>query len=249
MPKSDSLTKPALTAGLNYAFDKNMSGFARASQGTRFNADRVAGSSAVNPRTGAAANVNALFDSVDQLEVGAKYRNGNFSLFSTLFNAKTRITSYDPIQTPPELAANYKAEGVEFEAGYRKGGFRIAAGATYTDAKIVDGENAGKTPQRQAKLVYSLAPTYTVDKLTFGSSIVGTSGAPRDNANTWNMPAYTVVNAFASYALDSKTTLSLSINNLFDKLAITEVQQLNATSLSARAITGRTIQAGLRYNF
>ena len=248
-PVNYSFTKPALTAGLNYAFDKNMSGFVRASQGTRFNADRVAGSSAVNSRTGAAANVNALFDSVEQVELGAKYRHGNFSMFSTLFNAKTRITSYDPTQTPPELAANYKADGVEFEAGYRMGGFRIAAGATYTDAKIVDGPNAGKTPQRQAKWVYSLAPTYTVDKLTFGSSIVGTSGAPRDNANSWNMPGYTVVNAFASYALDSKTTLSLSVNNLFDKLAITEVQQLNATSLSARAITGRTIQAGIRYNF
>ena len=242
-------TKPALTGGVNYAFDSNTSGFARASQGTRFNADRVAGSSAVNARTGAASNVNALFDSVDQIELGAKYRNGNFNLFSTLFNAKTRITSYDPTQTPPELAANYKASGVELEAGYRMGAFRVAAGATYTDAKIVDGANAGKTPQRQAKLVYSLAPTYTVDQWTWGASIVGTSGAPMDNANTWTMPGYRVVNAFASYAIDSKTTASLSVNNLFNKLAITEVNSLGATTLSARPITGRAIQAGLKYAF
>lgn len=242
-------TKPAFTAGLNYAFNRDLSGFARASQGTRFNADRVAGGSAINPTTGAARNVNALFDSVEQLEVGSKYRNGNFSLFSTLFNAKTRITSFDPVQPVPELAANYKAKGVELEAGYRSGGFRVAAGVTYTDAQITDGPNAGKTPQRQAKFVYSIAPTYTIDKLTLGSSIVGTSAAPMDNGNTWNMPAYTVVNGFASYAIDNKTTASLSVNNLFNKLAITEVQQLNATSISARPITGRAIQVGLKYAF
>ncbi len=242
-------TKPAFTAGLNYAFDKDFSGFARASQGTRFNADRVAGGSAINPTTGAARNVNALFDSVEQLEVGAKYRNGNFSLFSTLFNAKTRITSFDPTQPIPELAANYKANGVELEAGYRSGGFRLAAGVTYTDAQITDGANAGKTPQRQAKVVYSIAPTYTMDKLTVGSSVVGTSAAPMDNGNTWNMPAYTVVNGFASYAIDSKTTASFSVNNLFNTLAITEVQQLNAASISARPLTGRAIQVGLKYAF
>lgn len=242
-------TKPAITGGLNYAFAPNLSGFVRASQGTRFNADRVAGSTAVNGTTGGARNVNALFDSVEQLEVGAKYRNGNFNMFSTLFNAKTRITSYDPTQTPAELAANYKASGVEFEAGYRVGAFRIAAGATYTNAEIADGANAGKTPQRQAKWVYSLAPTYTVDKLTLGSSVVGTTGAPMDNANTWTMPGYTVVNAFASYAIDSKTTASLSVNNLFNKLAITEVNSLGSTTLSARPITGRAIQAGIKYAF
>lgn len=243
------LTKPALTGGLNYAFNPNLSGFARASNGIRFNADRVAGGSAINARTGGVANANALFDTVDQLEMGAKYRNGNFNLFSTLFNAKTRITSYDPTQPTPELAANYKANGVELEAGYRMGAFRVAAGATYTDAKIVDGANAGKTPQRQAKLVYSVAPTYTVDQWTLGASIVGTSGAPMDNANTWTMPGYRVVNAFTSYAIDSKTTASLSVNNLFNKLAITEVNSLGATTLSARPITGRAIQAGLKYAF
>lgn len=248
-PVNYSFTKPAFTAGVNYAFERDLSGFARASQGTRFNADRVAGSSAINGKTGAAANVNALFDSVEQLEVGAKYRSGNFSMFSTVFSAKTRITSFDPTQPVPELAANYKANGVEFEAGYRNGGFRVAAGATYTDAKITDGGNAGKTPQRQAKWVYSLAPTYTLDKLTLGSSIVGTTAAPMDNGNTWNMPAYTVVNAFASYAIDSKTTASLSVNNLGNKLAITEVQQLNSNSISARPITGRAVQVGLKYAF
>jgi outer membrane receptor protein involved in Fe transport len=70
-----------------------------------------------------------------------------------------------------------------------------------------------------------------------------------DNGNTWNMPAYTVVNAFASYAVDSKTTASLSVNNLTNKLAITEVQQLNTNSISARPITGRAIQVGLKYAF
>jgi outer membrane receptor protein involved in Fe transport len=241
-----SLTKPAVSVGANYRIDNNLSAFGRISHGTRFNADRVAGSKAVNGVTGASANDNALFDTVDQYEVGAKMRNGNLSLFSTLFAAKTRITSFDPTATPQELADNYDAKGIELEAGYRMGNLRIAAGATYTDAKIV---SSGKVPQRQAKFVYQIAPTYTMGDLTLGGSIQGTSSSYANNANTFVMPGYVVTNLFVGYSLDKRTNLSVSVNNLFNTLGISEIQDVAATYFSPRTTTGRAIQASLKYAF
>ncbi len=245
-PVNYDLTKPAYTAGINYRIDPNLSAFTRFSHGTRFNADRIAGGSAINKATGGAANTNALFDTVDQLEIGSKMRSGNLSLFGTLFKAKTRITSFDPTKQPPELAANYDAQGVELEAGYRAGAFRIAAGATYTDAKIVE---TGNVPQRQAKMVYQLTPTYSTGDWILGGSVIGTSSAYGNNANTYLQPGYKVVNAFVSYAIDKKTTANLSVNNLFNKIGISETQDFNSVYQSVRTTTGRAIQAGLKHNF
>ena len=187
-----------------------------------------------------------MFDTVDQFEIGAKIREGNLSLFSTLFKAKTRITSYDPTKQPSELAANYDAQGVELEAGYRMGSFRIAAGATYTDAKIVE---TGNVPQRQAKWVYQLMPSYSTGDWVVGGSLIATTSSYAENANQNILPGYKIANAFVSYAIDKKTTANLSINNLFNKMGITEAQAYAAGYQSVRTTTGRAIQAGLKYNF
>lgn len=245
-PVNYNLTRPAYTFGANYRIDPNLSSFARVSHGTRFNADRVAGGTAINKSTGDIANANALFDVVDQYEVGVKMRQGNLSLFSTLFKAKTRITSFDPTKPVPELAANYDAQGVEVEAGYRMGAFRIAAGATYTDAKIVE---TSLIPQRQAKFVYQLTPSYTVGDWILGGSMVGTTSSYAENSNVNVLPGYKVANAFAAYAIDKKTTANVSVNNLFNKLGFSEGQAYAASYYSARPTTGRAIQAGLKYNF
>lgn len=241
-----NLTRPAYTSGVNYRINPDLSTFARFSHGTRFNADRVASGSAIDKSTGGIANANSLFDTVDQYEVGAKARNGNLSLFSTLFKAKTRITSYDPTQPVPVLAANYDSQGVEVEAGYRLGSFRIAAGATYTDAKIVE---TSMIPQRQAKLVYQLTPTYTAGDWLFGGSMISTSKSYADNGNTIELPGYKMTNAFIGYSIDKKTTANLSINNLFNKVGLTEAQGFVGNNYSARPTSGRAIQAGLKYNF
>ncbi len=245
-PVNYNLTRPAYTSGVNYRIDQDLSTFARFSHGTRFNADRVAGGNAINKLTGGIANADSLFDTVDQYEVGAKMRSGNLNLFSTLFKAKTRITSYDPTATPSVLAANYDSQGVELEAGYRMGAFRVAAGATYTDAKIVE---TGLMPQRQAKLIYQLTPTYTSGDWVFGGNMISTSKSYAENANVTELPGYKMVNTFVAYAIDKKTTANLSVNNLLNKVGLTEAQGFVGNNYSARPTTGRAIQAGLKYNF
>lgn len=241
-----ALNRPAYSTGANYLINSDLSVFGRYSHGTRFNADRVAGSSALNPTTGSIISADALFDTVDQYEFGTKMRQGNLSLFSTLFKAKTRINSYDPTKTPPTLSASYDAQGVELEAGYKMGAFRLAGGLTYTDAKIVQ---TSLVPQRQAKWVYNLMPTYKMGDWLLGGNVVGTTSSPIDNTNTVYMPGYTLVNAFAAYSIDKNTTASVTVANLTNATAITEVQATNGTYWSPRVAPGRAIQGTLKYNF
>ena len=61
------------------------------------------------------------------------------------------------------------------------------------------------------------------------------------------------MNPFASYQLSDKLSVSLSVNNLFDKVGYTEAEgQGNLTNnplFIARSINGRTTKATLKYSF
>jgi outer membrane receptor for ferric coprogen and ferric-rhodotorulic acid len=57
---------------------------------------------------------------------------------------------------------------------------------------------------------------------------------------------YQVVHAFVNYRLTPKTTLSLSVNNLFNKIGYTEVE---GDGHAARSISGRAAKVGLTYAF
>jgi outer membrane receptor for ferric coprogen and ferric-rhodotorulic acid len=60
------------------------------------------------------------------------------------------------------------------------------------------------------------------------------------------MPAYRVVHAFVKYQVNPQTVVSLTANNLFNKLGYTEVE---GDGHAARAITGRAVKASLSYSF
>jgi outer membrane receptor protein involved in Fe transport len=54
------------------------------------------------------------------------------------------------------------------------------------------------------------------------------------------------VNAFANYRVTEKATLSLSVNNLFNKIGYTEVE---GDGHAARSISGRAAKVSLSYAF
>ncbi|CAN7608433.1 TonB-dependent receptor [Pseudoduganella sp. LjRoot289] len=230
--------------GGNYQLQRNLSLFARASDGVAFNADRILFGT---PLDGSApVNINT----VKQLEGGVKWRQGGASAFLTLFEAKTSESNYEAT-TQISTANRYRARGAELEAAYRLGDFRMNGGLTWTDAEITGtapGQEAviGNTPRRQARVVYQLAPSYTWGDATIGASLVGTGKAWADDAHTIVMPAYRVVNAFVQYSVTPKIQLMLSANNLFDRLGYTEVE---GDGHAARAITGRAVKASLSYSF
>jgi outer membrane receptor protein involved in Fe transport len=230
--------------GGNYQVQRNLSLFARASDGVAFNADRILFGS---PLDGSAP---ISINTVKQLEGGVKWRQGGASAFLTLFQAKTSESNFEAT-TQISTANRYRAKGAELEAAYSLGDLRLNGGVTWTNAEITGtapGQEGviGHAPRRQARFVYQLAPTYSLGDATFGASLIGTGKAWADDAHTIIMPAYRVVNAFVQYRITPQTQLMLSANNLFDKLGYTEVE---GDGHAARAITGRAVKASLSYSF
>jgi outer membrane receptor protein involved in Fe transport len=232
------------SVGGNYRISSTLAAFARVSDGVAFNADRILFGT---PLDGSAPiNINT----VKQIEGGVKWRSGGVSSFVTLFQAKTDETNYEAT-TQRSTANSYDAKGVELEAAYAMDDFRVTAGMTYTHAKITgtapgDVAVIGNTPRRQAKVIYQIAPTWTIGDATIGASVIGTGKSWADDAHTIVMPAYAVVNASLSYRLTPKATLAVSANNLFNKLGYTEVE---GDGHAARAITGRAAKISLGYAF
>jgi len=237
--------RTSYSLGGNYALNKDLSLFGRYSDGAAYNADRITFFNSPDLVNGKSPTIPT--NKVKQLEAGVKVRANGMSLFATLFHAKTDEVNVDVTTNPIVAKANsYRSNGLELEGSARFGVVSLLGGLTYTDAKQAD----GRAPKRQAKVVYQLTPTVNLnDALSFGVGIVGTGKSQDDGPTgplTITLPAYTVVNAFASYALTDRATLSLAANNLFNELAYTES---NDGRGAARAYTGRTVKASLRYTF
>ena len=228
--------------GANYALSRDLSVFGRASDGVAFSADRLLFG---NPLDG---SVPISLNQVKQIEVGAKWRAGNFSLFATLFNAKTEESNYEV--TSQKFTSNrYSANGLELEAAWRSGAFHVAGGATFTKAKISESNDpttVGKKPRRQADLVWQLAPGFTMGSIDVGATIIGTTKSYGNDQNTITMPGFFLVNPYLSYQLSPSATVTLAANNVFDKLGYTEIE---GDGHAARAVNGRTVKVALKYQF
>jgi outer membrane receptor protein involved in Fe transport len=237
-----SLSHTAYSLGANYQLSKDLAVFGRASDGVSFNADRVLYGNALD------GSLPVALNQVKQTEVGAKWRQSGVNVFVTLFDAHTKESNFEA--TTMKFTSNkYKANGVELELGYRAGALRLNGGATLTNAKITESNDAstvGKKPRRQANFVAQVSPSFTLGDLELGSTVIYTGKSFGDDANTINMPAYTVVNAFAAYQVSDRMQASLSINNLTNALGYTEIE---GDGHAARAINGRTAKLSLKYQF
>lgn len=237
-----SLSHTAYSLGANYQVNKDLAVFGRVSDGVSFNADRVLYG---NPLDG---SVPVALNEVQQSELGLKWRRSGVNVFVTLFDARTKESNYEA--TTQKFTANkYKANGVELELGYRAGDLRLSGGATFTNAKITasnDASAVGKKPRRQADFVAQVSPSYTFGNLEVGTTIIHTGKSWGDDANTITMPAYTVVNAFASYQVNDRVQATLSVNNLNNALGYTEIE---GDGHAARAINGRTVKMAVKYQF
>ncbi|MES2322442.1 MAG: TonB-dependent receptor [Pseudomonadota bacterium] len=232
------------SVGANYKLSPTFALFGRVSEGVAFNADRILFGT---PLDGSAP---ISINTVRQVEGGVKWRRGGISTFVTLFQAKTKETNYEAT-TQKTTANSYSAQGVEIEAAWNAGPFRMTGGLTLTDAEITatapGGEAViGNTPRRQARAVYQLAPSYTMGDASFGLSLTGTGASWADDGHTIRMPAYSLLNGYASYQVTPSISLALSASNLLDKIAYTEVE---GDGHAARAIGGRSIKATLKYSF
>lgn len=241
------VSKTSFSLGGNYALNSNNSIYARISDGYNFAADRVVEAARRGELNGSKATpVNQL----KQQEIGVKSKQGNLSLFGTFFMAQTDESNYET-NNRVQTQNKYDAKGIELEAGYRSGAFRLSGGATLTNAKIKESLTAsevGNTPRRQAKLVYSLVPSYSTGDFEYGAAFIGTSKSYTQNNNAVEMPAYMVTNLFAKYRISKQAVASLSVNNAFNTLGYTEGEARDVGYV-ARSIQGRTATASLKYEF
>jgi outer membrane receptor protein involved in Fe transport len=131
----------------------------------------------------------------------------------------------------------------------------LYGGLTYTHGKVArddrNPQNAGD--QVNPRFMYQLTPAYHIGKLDFGLNFIGLSKFPAVGGGLDN-PGYVQVNGFLNYALDKGLTLSITGNNLFNRMGITEIPNAGAGvtatgANTARSINGRTINAALIYAF
>ena len=245
----------------NYRVSQNFSTFARYSTGGRAAAEKILRTPALDPVNGTIAQPDAVYDPVDQAEVGVKFRTDGFFANVTGFWAEVSETNQqlqvgaNGVSTLVLVNRGYEAMGAEFEGGVRWGPFSLAAGATWTDAEITRAEIAaleGNTPRRQADMIYHLMPQYETDFFTVGASIVGTTESFAQDTNQLTIPGYTTVNAFLQVRPVDRVVVSMNAYNLFDEVALTDVSSasLPANGLTlVQALPGRNLSASVRFYF
>ncbi len=245
----------SFSLGANYLVTDDLGVFARYSQGGRHTADRSLFSPAVSAVDGSLPGGDqGVIATVDQLEAGVKYQAAGLSLFATGFFAKTAETNID-IAPVVLFDTEFEAYGLELEGSYRAGPFTLSAGATWTDAEIVDALDAsviGNTPRRQADLVYQATAQYEADLFTLGANIVGTTDSFTQDSNQLELPAFAQVNAFLAVRPVDRVEIGLNAQNLFDVSGFTEAEEGSIPAngiVRARSIAGRTILASVRFDF
>lgn len=238
------------SVGVNYHAVEPFSLFARYSRGGRAAADRILFGNIVNPVTGNLFKQSSSYDPVKQAEMGLKFRKDGLTLNLTGFWAKTHETNIG-------IERDYRAVGAEFEGAYRLERFAISAGATYTDAKIMadalDPTLVNNRPKNQPKFIYQIMPEFDIGNVALGANIIGQSSSYAADTNQLQIPGYTIVGAFAQYRPSDRVTLSLNVNNLFDKAAVISTGSdatIPASGIvQVNAVNGRTISTSLRFDF
>jgi outer membrane receptor protein involved in Fe transport len=262
----------AWSLGANYLVGDSFSLFGRASSGASFNFDRALDFGVRDASGGLLSGAEGAYvDKVKQYELGFKAQDlrlggGELDFYSTLFLSKTEESNIT-ITPPTGQIRKYDAKGIELEAYYRSGVFNLAATATYTDARIKDARNSagmvntalvGNRPQRQAELIWAVTPSLDFDSFRISASWIGTTDSFANDANTLTQKGYSVVQLSGAVNLTENLEFSLNVNNLFDTAGITESANDGRESLYAaapntvtiaRSIQGRTISAGVRFEF
>jgi len=242
------------STGATYRVAEPFALFARYSRGARAAADKVLFSSKVSMVDGSMPDPEDGYDVVEQLEGGFKYRTPSVTFNVTGFSADTEDTNVQAgaITTDRE----YTAYGIEAEGTWRRGGFSLSGGVTWTQAEIVsDRANAavaGMTPRRQPDFIFQATPVYETRDFTVGANLIGATSSWADDVNVMKMPGYTLVNAFVQYRPMERLQLMLVANNLFDEVAWYEITNVSVPANGVgrgRAANGRTVSLSARFDF
>jgi outer membrane receptor protein involved in Fe transport len=244
--------------GANYKLDENQSLFVRTSSGGSASADRVLFSGYAYTGDSSAALDAQKVNRVSQTELGYKYRKNKLALNATAFYALTTESNYEAT-TQRKTNNKYRSMGLELDAVCSiTNDFGFRGGLTFTQAKIIEAIDTSivdNTPRRLPMIMFNLAPYYNLGKgNSVGLTILGFTKSFAQDNNKLVMPGYLVLNPYVNLAITKNFMFNLSGNNILDALGITEAEEGSITEnqtniVRGRPIPGRTISAGLRFNF
>ena len=242
------------SVGANYLLSPRSAVFARVSDGASAQADRVIFPTGTYVEREGQPLGFGTQNSLFQVEAGLKQQAGPGAFFLTGFYAVTNEAAGFEASTQRFISNDYRAVGAELEAQVAVRGLDVRAALTGVAAQITSGDNDGNRPRRQPALQYSLTPTYRVGPASLGLGVIGQTSSYAQDSNELRMPAYVLLNGFASVDLSRGLTLGLNANNLTNALGFTESEEGSITEnqvnyLRARSVTGRTVAATLRYGF
>lgn len=246
----------SFSLGGSYIVDSSMTLFARYSEGGRAIADRLLQIAGTLNQDGSLTPTTSGFDETEQLEAGIKYATSDFQINATVFDTVTQDTQAE-VTSGLTFIREYKATGLELEGNYEfGGGFTLAGNLTWTDAEISDDKFnpalVGKTPRRQADVIYTLIPQYQSDNWLFGASLQGSTEYYVQDSNELKQDGYNIVNLFATWYVNDNFSVSLNVNNATDEFVITESEEGSATPgdiIRARPLNGRTTSLSVKYMF
>lgn len=239
--------------GVNYKLNESSALFGRYSQGYVGNGER-----ATWHQGGPYLENKAPKNSLAQGELGYKKRFKNAGLFVTAFYASTQEEAGVEATTQNVLSNDYQSLGLEVESSFNFKDFDVRAALTYVNAEIVDNDgkvNIGNVPRRQPGFTYSVLPSYTFKGgHSLSLSLIGQTEAYAQDNNDLIMPGYFFMNTMASIKIAKNASFNISVNNLTNAIGITESEEgsiiENQTNyVRARSISGRTILAGVNFNF
>jgi outer membrane receptor protein involved in Fe transport len=229
------------SVGALFKASSDISIFARASRGGRFNADRqtlggkiandgslCTGAQALALANGCSADgVTPSVDFVNQYELGVKARGeaigGDWTAELTLLKGDFSQSTFELSATRcPQgtggcvLDSEFKSKGFEFFGTYRNGGLLLVANATYSDSerRLASAANFTRAPFIP-DLSYSLSASYDFgDLATLGLSATGQSSVVDDGLIEYE--GDTTINASLRVNALDNLQIGLNVYNLFN---------------------------------
>ncbi|HYQ50079.1 MAG TPA: TonB-dependent receptor [Pseudomonas sp.] len=216
-------------AGLVYKVDEQLSFYGSYSESFKPN-------SSIAPLTGGVVLDGSVApEEGKSWELGAKLDmpgslSGTLALFD-ITKQNVLVANFDSStgETLYSNAGEVSSRGVELDlSGQLSERWSLIGSYAYTDAKVTkDPELEGNRLQNVARHTGSLSAVYDFgslfggDRLRFGAGARYVGERPGNSTNTFDLPSYTVADAFASYETrldEHNVRLQLNVKNLFDKV-------------------------------
>ena len=189
----------------------------------------------------------------EQTEIGLRYQPDNQALLITasLYTlTQTNVTTADLDNLGFTIQeGEVESQGFELEARANlSNDLSLVASYAYTDNEVSKsnhgnlGNRFGGVPKQMASLWLDYQFTNALDGLGLGAG-VRYFGSSYNNANTLQVPGYSVFDAVLSYALATQWRLAVNVNNLFDK------DYISTCTFSCYYGTERSAVATVTYNW